>query len=133
MAFQFNLRTTQPTSTYIQINDQMRERYLKLLIRTLNNNAKTKFENKVDENLLAHYSLCIEEECFDKSRNAEQYTKAITKARLNIEKYTADAQLYPSIAHAFQTDCMQTIKDMPSKTNNGILILIILIYIINYN
>lgn len=83
---------------------KLRERYLNLLIYTLNNNIKKTLENvDVDESIAQHYGLIIEEDCFRKNpSDLAPYTKAITAARLNIESFTAKQQPYPMILNALQ-------------------------------
>lgn len=88
--------------------DKLREKYLNLLIHTLHANVKKSVQNvHVDDSIIQHYGLAIEEDCFNKHRSmlssyTRDYTKAITVARLNIEKYTANQQLYPTISNALE-------------------------------
>lgn len=97
-----------------------RDRYLGLLILTLTDNAKKASKDDVNKEILTHYSISIEEECFKKSRNiASAYTKAITVARLQIEKYTSAKQLYPMVANALERDEEQHKIVVESTNNNG--------------
>lgn len=74
----------------------------------------------VDESILHHYGLTIEEECFQKNHtNLAPYTKAITAARLKIESYTAKQQPYPMIADALQLNPMERSSNDQRTTNHG--------------
>lgn len=101
---------------------KLRESYLNLLIYTLNNNIKKTLKNvNIDESVIQHYGLTIEEDCFSKNpSDLAPYTKAITAARLNIESYTEKQQPYPMIANALDFNEMEQLpKENPPIINHG--------------
>lgn len=101
------------------IDEILRERYLNLLIQTLTDNAKKTVKYDVDKSLIVHYSLSIEEGCFRKNRNHSAYTKAITMARLSIEKYTSNKQVYPTLSVALKCDDTTKKDDEQFTNDNG--------------
>lgn len=100
---------------------KLREGYLNLLIYTLKINIKKALPDvTVDESILQHYGLTIEEDCFDKNHSdLAPYTKAITAARLDIEKYTAKEQPYPMISDALQLNETENVSNQNSTNNHG--------------
>lgn len=104
-----------------KIFTKLRERYLNLLIYTLNNNIKKTLENvNVDESIAQHYGvyygLKIEEDCFRKNpSDLAPYTKAITAARLNIESFTTKQQPFPMISNALQLQPSETSSLDPGR------------------
>lgn len=101
--------------------EKFRERYINLIIEMLTENVTKTTKLHVGKDLIAHYSLVIEEDCYYKYRDAASYTKALTAARLHIEKCTANKKLYPTIAKALEPDEVANVnsKQDKSKANEG--------------
>lgn len=102
----------------------LREKYINLIIEMLTENVKKTTKLDVSKDLIAHYSLVIEESCYEKCHGLlSYYTKAITAARLNIEKCTASEKLYPTIANALKPDDVANVdgEQEKSKTDDGML------------
>lgn len=100
---------------------KLREGYLNLLVYTLKDNIKKTLQNvNVDESVILHYGLTIEEDCFNKNQSdVAPYTKAITAARLSIEKYTAKQQPYPMISNALHLDEIERVSKQTSSNDHG--------------
>lgn len=100
---------------------KLREKYLNLLISTLKENIKKTLENvNVDALVIQHYAIAIEEDCFSKYlSNLATYTRSITAARLNIERCTANQQLYPAISKALHPRQLEKISKQTRTENRG--------------
>lgn len=101
--------------------DKLRERYLNLLIHTLSDNVKKTLKNvTVDQSIIQHYGITIEEDCFSKHQfDLAPYTKAITVARINIERCTAQQQPYPMIWNAMHSDEAENSSNQKCSTSHG--------------
>lgn len=97
--------------------EKMRENYLKLVVQTLKENVKKTSTMDLDDMVMAHFGMCVEERCFEKNRNLASYTKAITAARLNIERYTSAKKLFPMIADSVQAKESEMVAT--TECNNG--------------
>lgn len=100
---------------------KLRDGYLNLLIYILKDNIKKSLNSvDVDESIIQHYAITIEEDCFSKNgSDVAPYTKAITAARLNIEDYTGKQQLYPMISNALHLNEMEQVSNQKSTDNCG--------------
>lgn len=83
---------------------KFRGNYLKLLHQNLKENVKKSSDLNLDDDMLTHFAMRIEEDCFNRNRNFAAYTKSLTLARLSIEKFTATKKLFPMIAESFKID-----------------------------
>lgn len=106
--------------------ERLRENYLNLLIYTLKQNLKKTSDLQLDDMVLTHFGMSIEESCFARNRNLGAYTKSITIARVNIEKYTNMSRLFPMIAETMQIENKENKKekeknvvDTSVDNNNG--------------
>lgn len=102
--------------------DRLRENYLNLLVFTLKTNIKATLKDvNVDHSIVLHYAMSIEEDSFYKHQpNLGSYSKAITAARLNIERYTSNQQLHPLISKALHSNEMEkTSEQKCSRQNYG--------------
>lgn len=93
-----------------------REKYLKLLIETLIENVNKTIKGGIEKDIITHYGICIEEDCFAKNKFPFTYTRAITLARLKIEKFTSDKQLYPCLAN--DITCANEMESNEQKSIN---------------
>lgn len=99
--------------------EKMRKGYLKMVMQTLKENVKKTSTLDLDDLTLSlHYAMPVEESCLDKSRGSiASYTKAITEARLKIERFTSAKKLFPMIAdsmHIVNSKVLTT-----AEKNNG--------------
>lgn len=90
--------------------DGLRASYLKMLIQQLQFNVKETAGNvSVDQHIIVHCGLSIEEDCFNKYNphcacSSSGYTREITVARLKIDRFTAAKKLYPAILDILGND-----------------------------
>lgn len=91
-----------------------RQRYIQLLIKALKENVEKTSSLQLDGMTFTHFGMKVEESCTLKVQSMESYTRAITTARVNIERYTANRILFPMIAVAMLDDTNGTSE--PNKT-----------------
>lgn len=111
-----------PTEKMSNLSDleKLRQNYLKMVVHTLKENVKKTSDLDLDDFAITHYAMKVEENCLDKSRGVASYTKAITEARLNIERHTSNNTLVPLIAKSMHVDGDDSEVDtVAAKNNNG--------------
>lgn len=99
-----------------------RDKYLKMIIKTLKENVKETSNLELDEMVMTHFGITIEEECYAKNPGLDAYSKAVTRARMSIEKSTTNKRLFPMIAATIQpkaNETVQTIEKKRIENNNG--------------
>lgn len=82
--------------------ERYREKYLKLLHQKLRENVKRTSDLNLDDLMLTHFAMKIEEDCHEKNRDSAAYIRALTMSRLSIERCTCEKKLFPMIAEAMQ-------------------------------
>lgn len=96
----------------------IRSRYLQILVVSLKENVNKTSKLDLDDLILTHCALKLEENCRDKCQGSPHlYTKAITAARIKIEQSTSRNQLFPMIAECVPVDDENTIP--AARNNNG--------------
>lgn len=96
----------------------MRKSYLKMVMQTLKENVQKASTLNLDDLAITHYAMRVEENCLDKSRGSiASYTKAITEARLKIERFTSAEKLFPMIADSMHIDNSKVVPT--AEKNNG--------------
>lgn len=104
------------------MTDVYRERYLKIIIKTLKENVSKTSNLELDDMLMTHFGISIEEQCYAKNPGLDAYSRAITMARVNIERNTTMKKLFPLIAKTIKPkDCetTKTIEQNCTENNNG--------------
>lgn len=89
--------------------DKLRQNYLKVLIATLKDNVKKTSTVNLDDLVMTHFGMNVEAKCCEKNYGITHYTKEITAARINIERCTAQRQLFPMIAQSLHVNESETI------------------------
>lgn len=104
------------------MTDVYRDRYLKMIIKTLRVNVEKTSNLDLDDMVLTHFGISVEEECYAKNPGLNAYSKAITRARVNIERHTTNEKLFPLIAETMKPkdgETIRTIQQNHTDDHNG--------------
>ena len=98
--------------------DTLRSRYLQTLVKSLKENVKKTSKLDLDDLILTHCALKMEENCRDKCQGSlHLYTKSITAARIKIDQSTSRNQLFPMIVECVPANEENIVP--AAKNNNG--------------